>query len=150
LFLDRLGRAIERTKRHRDALFAVLFIDLNRFKMINDSFGHSVGDALLSIIAQRLELSLRASDTVARLIGEHTIARFGGDEFALLLEDIQHVNDATRIADRMHTELSLPCTLNGHDIFPTTSIGIALSTTGYDQAEDILRDAGIETGMSPM
>ena len=143
LFLDRLGRAIERTKRHRDYLFAVLFIDLNRFKMINDSFGHSVGDELLSIIARRLEISLRASDTVARLISEHTIARFGGDEFALLLEDIQHVSDATRIADRMHMEISLPCTLNGHDIFPTTSIGIALSTTGYDHAEDILRDAGI-------
>jgi diguanylate cyclase (GGDEF)-like protein len=143
LFLDRLGRAIERAKRHRDYLFAVLFIDLNRFQMINDSFGHSVGDELLSIIARRLEMSLRASDTVARLVGEHTIARFGGDEFALLLEDIQHVSDATRIADRLHTEISLPCTLNGHDIFPTTSIGIALSTTGYDHAEDILRDAGI-------
>jgi diguanylate cyclase (GGDEF)-like protein/PAS domain S-box-containing protein len=143
LFLDRLGRATERAKRRRDYLFAVLFIDLNRFKMINDSFGHSVGDELLAIIAHRLEVCLRASDTVARLIGEHTVARFGGDEFAILLEDIQHVSDATRIADRIHRELSLPCTLNGQEFFPTTSIGIALSATGYEHAEDILRDAGI-------
>jgi diguanylate cyclase (GGDEF)-like protein/PAS domain S-box-containing protein len=143
LFLDRLGRAIERAKRCADYLFAVLFIDLNRFKMINDSFGHSVGDELLSIVARRLEVCLRASDTVARLVGEHTLARFGGDEFAILLEDIRHISDATRVADRIHTELSLPCTLHGHEFFPTTSIGITLSTTAYDQAEDILRDAGI-------
>jgi diguanylate cyclase (GGDEF)-like protein/PAS domain S-box-containing protein len=143
LFLDRLGRAIERTKRRRDFLFAVLFIDLNRFKMINDSFGHRVGDALLAMLAQRLEASLRASDTVTRLGGEPTLARFGGDEFAILLEDINHVSDATRVAQRIHTELSAPFPLNDHEIFSSTSIGIALSTTAYDSPEDILRDAGI-------
>ncbi len=143
LFLDRLGRAIERTKRRRNFLFAVLFIDLNRFKMINNSFGHSVGDALLAMMAQRLETSLRASDTVTRLGGEHTLARFGSDEFAILLEDISYVSDATRVAQRIHTELSAPFILNDREIFSSTSIGIALSSTAYDYPEDILRDAGI-------
>ncbi len=134
LFMDRLGRAIEHTKRREEYLFAVLFLDLDRFKVINDSLGHSVGDQLLLAIARRLEVFLRSVDTVARL---------GGDEFVILIEDIHHLHDATRIAERIHNELSMPFKLNEHTVFTSVSIGIVLSQSGYDSAEDILRDADI-------
>jgi diguanylate cyclase (GGDEF)-like protein/PAS domain S-box-containing protein len=143
LFLDRLGRAIERAKRCKDYLCAVILLDLNRFEMINNSFGRTAGDQLLLMAAQRLEACLRSSDTVARLAGDHTLARFGGDEFAILLEDIKRVSDTTRVANRLHTALTSPFNLNGHEVFTTASIGVAISTTGYTQPEDFLRDADI-------
>jgi diguanylate cyclase (GGDEF)-like protein/PAS domain S-box-containing protein len=132
LFLDRLGRAIEHSKRHEDYLFAVLFLDLDRFKVVNDSLGHEIGNQLLVAIAQRLQACIRAEDTVARL---------GGDEFVILLEGIEGTSDATRVADRIQKELTYPFNLAGHEMFATASIGIALSTTGYQRSEDILRDA---------
>lgn len=132
LFMERLERAIERAKRLKNYLFAVLFLDLDRFKLVNDSLGHLVGDQLLIAFVRRLEVWLRSTDTVARL---------GGDEFVILLEDIKDVSDATQIAERIQKELTLPFNLSGHEVFITTSIGIALSTTGYDQPEDLLRDA---------
>lgn len=134
LFMDRLGLALEHAKRNQDYLFAVLFLDLDRFKIINDSLGHLLGDELLKAIAYRLKACLRPIDTVARL---------GGDEFTILIEDIEDVGDAIRVAERVQAELALPFALNGQEVFTSASIGIALSTTGYDNPEDILRDADI-------
>lgn len=132
LFIERLGSSIERSKRFKNYFFAVLFLDLDRFKVVNDSLGHLLGDQLLVGFTRRLEMCLRSIDTVARL---------GGDEFVILLDDIKDIKDATQIADRIQKELNLPFNLGGHEVFLTTSIGIALSTTGYDQPEEILRDA---------
>lgn len=134
LFMDRLEQAVEHAKRHEDYLFAVLFLDLDRFKVINDSLGHLVGDQLLIGIAGRLKACLRPTDTVARL---------GGDEFTILLEDIEDVSDAIRVADRVEEELKLPFNLGGQEVFTSASIGIALSATSYDNPENLLRDADI-------
>jgi diguanylate cyclase (GGDEF)-like protein/PAS domain S-box-containing protein len=141
LFLDRLERLIARAARHPGEMFAVLFLDLDRFKLVNDSLGHVLGDKLLIEIAQRLEQCLRASDTIARIGEEHTIARFGGDEFTILLDGIKHVGDASVVADRIQQALGRPFHIDGHDIFMSASIGIATSATGYDQPEAVLRDA---------
>jgi len=138
LLLDRLLHSLKRRDRHQDYLFAVLFLDLDRFKMINDSLGHNVGDQLLITVAQRLEKCLRSQDTISRL---DAVARLGGDEFAILLEDLKDVIDATRVAERIHMELKVPFQVEGHEVFTTVSIGIALSTKGYNQPEDLLRDA---------
>jgi diguanylate cyclase (GGDEF)-like protein/PAS domain S-box-containing protein len=132
LFLDRLKQASERSKRRFNYHFAVLFLDLDSFKIINDRFGHGMGDDLLVAIARRLESCLRSGDTVAR---------FGGDEFAVLLEDIKDVSDAINIAKRIQETLSLPLHLNGYEISTTASIGIALSCSGYEEPTNLLRDA---------
>ncbi|MDJ0659373.1 MAG: PAS domain S-box protein [Crocosphaera sp.] len=132
LFMDRLEHAIERQKRHPDFTFAVLFLDLDEFKIINDSLGHAIGDQLLQEIARRLQEGLRSDDTLARL---------GGDEFTILLEDIEDVKDAIKIARRIHLDLTQPFILEEQDIFINTSIGIALSSSGYEKAAEILRDA---------
>jgi diguanylate cyclase (GGDEF)-like protein len=115
-------------------LFAVLFLDLDRFKNVNDSLGHTFGDLLLVAFAERLERTLRPVDT---------LARFGGDEFAILLSGITDTTDAVRVAERIHAELSLPFDLDRSSAFATASIGIALSSSGYDRPDDILRDADI-------
>jgi diguanylate cyclase (GGDEF)-like protein len=132
LFQNRLNHAIELTKRQPQYLFAVLFLDLDRFKVINDSLGHLAGDQLLIGIAERVQSCVRDGDTVARL---------GGDEFAILLEPIKVLDDAIAIADRIQTQLSLPFNLVGQEVFASTSTGITLSTKGYTSLEDILRDA---------
>ena len=134
LFTDLLARCIGRSRRREDYAFALLFLDIDRFKVVNDSLGHLIGDQLLIAIARRLERCLRPGDTVARL---------GGDEFTVLLDDITDVSDATRIADRIQRELNLPFTLSGQEVFTSASIGIALSTTGYERPDDLLRDADI-------
>jgi len=134
LFMDRLSRALGRTKRRPELIFAVLFLDLDRFKVINDSLGHLVGDQLLVQVARRLESCARSNDTVARL---------GGDEFTLLLDDIKDPHDATRAASRIEQSLSGPFVIEGKEIFSGASVGIALSVTGYEQPEDVLRDADI-------
>ena len=141
LFMDRLAHVIERAKRQADCGFAVLFLDLDRFKLVNDSLGHVVGDQLLIAIAKRLETSVRAGDTCARLEPIHTVARLGGDEFTILLEDVADVSDAIRVADRIQKALTAPFNLDGHEVFTSASIGIATSTTGYVAAEALLRDA---------
>src|ERR1700675_3476387 len=141
LFIDRVGRLIKHTKRRKDQLFAVLFLDLDGFKMINDSMGHLIGDQLLLGVAGRLEKCLRVSDTVARLGEAFTVARLGGDEFTVLLDDIKDPGDAKRAAERMMKALTPPFILGGKEVFTSVSIGIALSNPGYEQAEDILRDA---------
>ena len=131
---DRLRRAIARAKRRGDYMFAVVFVDLDRFKVINDSLGRVVGDQLLVTVARRLEACMRATDTLARL---------AGDEFALLLEDIRDVSDALRVADRVQEHLGDPFNLRGHEVFTSASMGIALSTKGYAEPDDLLRDADI-------
>ncbi|HEY6443896.1 MAG TPA: EAL domain-containing protein [Candidatus Acidoferrales bacterium] len=141
LFIDRLERLIEHTKRHKDYLFAVLFLDLDGFKMINDSMGHVVGDQLLVGVANRLEKCLRVSDTVTRLEKLFTIARLGGDEFTILLDQVKDPSDVTLVAERLMNALASPFNLGGKEVFTSVSIGIALSSIGYDKSEDILRDA---------
>src|SRR6202048_85630 len=141
LFIDRVGRLITHTKRRKDQLFAVLFLDLDGFKMINDSMGHLIGDQLLLGVANRLEKRLRASDTVARLGETFTVARLGGDEFTVLLDDIKDPGDANRAAERMMKALASPFILGGKEVFTSVSIGIALSNPAYEQPEEILRDA---------
>ncbi len=131
---ERLKYSIDRSRRHKDFLFSVLYLDLDRFKDINDSLGHAMGDQLLMATARMLEAILRPTDTVARL---------GGDEFVILLDDINDVRDATRVAERIHSGLRSTSLLNGHELFISASIGIVLSTSGYASPEDILRDADI-------
>ena len=134
LFMERVDHALKLAKRNQDYLFAVLFLDLDRFKIVNDSLGHDVGDQLLIATARKLEKCLRTTDTVAHL---------GGDEFTILLEDIKDIKDATRVAERIQVTLKSPFNLNNHEVFTSASIGIALSSTGYERTEDILRDADI-------
>jgi diguanylate cyclase (GGDEF)-like protein/PAS domain S-box-containing protein len=141
LFIDRVGRLIKHTKRRKDQLFAVLFMDLDGFKMINDSMGHLIGDQLLLGVASRLEKCLRSTDTVARLGETFTVARLGGDEFTVLLDDIKDPSDAKRAADRMMKTLATPFILGGKEVFTSVSIGIALSNSAYELPEEILRDA---------
>jgi diguanylate cyclase (GGDEF)-like protein/PAS domain S-box-containing protein len=141
LFIDRLGRTIRHAKRRKDFLFAVLFFDLDGFKMINDSMGHLAGDQLLVGVASRLEKCLRSSDTVARFGQGFTMARLGGDEFTVLLEELKDASDAKKAADRLMKELTSPFVLAGKEVFTSVSIGIALSSPHYDEPEEILRDA---------
>ena len=141
LFIDRLVRLIEHTKRHKDYLFAVLFLDLDGFKMINDSLGHVVGDQLLVGVANRLGNCLRVSDTVTRIEKPFTLARLGGDEFTILLDQVKDPSDAALVAERLMNTLAEPFILDGRTIFTSISIGIALSSIGYDNPEDLLRDA---------
>jgi diguanylate cyclase (GGDEF)-like protein/PAS domain S-box-containing protein len=131
-FVDQLIRSIERTKRHPEYQAALLLMNLDRFRLVNDSLGHGRGDQLLIAIAQRLKASLRLGDT---------IGRFGGDEFVILLEDIHSVNEAKLIAGRLQEEIAQPFDLNGQDVFTTVSIGMVFITRDYDRAEDLLRDA---------
>ena len=132
LFLDRLGRTIARADRSAVYAFAVIFLDIDRFKIINDSLGHAVGDQLLVSIARRLETCLPPGDTVARL---------SGDEFALLLEDTPDPDAVIRLVGRIQEMLSLPCQLQGHELLSTASMGIAFGSKDSGSAEDILRDA---------
>jgi len=141
LFADRLAQAIARSKRRKDYLFAVLFLDLDRFKLVNDSLGHVAGDELLVEISHRLRNSLRVTDTVTKMVGESMVARMGGDEFAILLDDLKHFADATRVADRLEKELERPFQIGGHEMFVTASIGITFGSSGYEKPEDLLRDA---------
>lgn len=142
LFLDRLDRLMKHAKRHTDRTFAVLFLDLDAFKMINDSMGHLIGDQLLLGVAQRLEGCLRVSDTVARLGQEtFTLARMGGDEFTVLLDDLKDPADAERAAERIMKGLSAAFVLGGKEVFTSASIGIALGNASYDDPEEIMRDA---------
>ncbi len=132
LFMDRLGCAVERAKRHAEYCFAVLFLDLDCFKEVNDNLGHIIGDRLLIAVARRLEACVRTEDTVARL---------GGDEFVILLDEITDASDAIHVADRIQEALQEPFEVSGHQVFTMASIGITLSTTGYERLEDVLRDA---------
>ena len=132
LFMERLGQAQDRARGRDGTGFAVLFLDLDRFKVVNDSMGHRAGDQLLISIARRLERTRRAGDTVARL---------GGDEFSVLVDGIETPGDAARVAERLQRELAAPFEVNGQEVFTSVSIGIALSGPGAQRPEDLVRDA---------
>ena len=132
LFMERLGQALERARGRTGGGFAVLFLDIDRFKLVNDSMGHRAGDQLLIAIARRLDRIRRAGDTVARL---------GGDEFAILVEGVGDASAAGPVADRVQRELSQPFEVNGQEVFTSASIGIALGGQQDHKPEDLLRDA---------
>jgi PAS domain S-box-containing protein len=152
LFLDRVERAIAVSRRYGTLKFAVLFIDIDGFKVFNDSLGHSSGDALLVQISQRLTASLRGVDTISRpqkntnddsIISDNTLARPGGDEFAVLIEEIRNPSDAVRVAERIQEKLVPAFEIDGQQIVVTASIGIAIGSGANTDAENILRDAEI-------
>jgi diguanylate cyclase (GGDEF)-like protein/PAS domain S-box-containing protein len=137
LFIDRLQAALARlqgamARGHHKGMFAVVFLDVDRFKLVNDSLGHSVGDRLLVALSSALTTAVRPGDTVARL---------GGDEFTILLEDMEDREEAIAVAERIQAVLREPLTIAGHEVFATVSMGIALSAPSYRRAEDLLRDA---------
>jgi diguanylate cyclase (GGDEF)-like protein/PAS domain S-box-containing protein len=134
LFLDRLGHAIARVKRNPDRQFAVFFLDLDRFKVVNDGLGHETGDRLLAAVGERLRGCLRESDSIGRL---------GGDEFGILLEEVKGLQDVTGFAGRLLGEIKTPFHLDGREVYTTASIGIASSALVYEDAQDVLRDADI-------
>jgi PAS domain S-box-containing protein len=149
LFLDRLARAIVRAERHRDYNFAVLFIDIDRFKIVNDSLGHPAGDDLLMQFSQRILRSLRLEDLVSRpatipssqwKAKDDTLARLGGDEFTVLLDDIRDPSDAIRVAERIQNSFAEPFVICGQDVFVTASIGIT-ANSAHATTVDVMRDA---------
>ncbi|MEA5451283.1 EAL domain-containing protein [Leptolyngbya sp. CCNP1308] len=134
LLSDRINAAIHRAQRHLHYQYAVLFLDLDRFKGINDSLGHSVGDQLLMAIAQKLRNHIRAADVAARL---------GGDEFVLLLEDIDGPDKAVAVVERILADCQTPLRLEGHEVLIGVSVGIAIGNARYHEAADLIRDADI-------
>lgn len=134
LFLDRLGQLMRRARRRKDSPYAVLFLDIDRFKGINDSLGHATGDELIVALGRRIETCLRPGDTVARL---------SGDEFVILLESVRDAGDAEKVAERIHSSMSTPFQVSSVEVYCTMSIGITLGGDEYDRAEDLLRDADI-------
>jgi diguanylate cyclase (GGDEF)-like protein/PAS domain S-box-containing protein len=134
LFLDRLAQAVRRLQRDLDYQFAVLFLDLDRFKVINDSLGHRAGDLLLIQVAERLEACVRPGDTVARI---------GGDEFTMLIDAVHGLQDVIQVAERILKDMADVFQVDAQEIFTTTSIGIAMSSPSYEEAEDLIRDADI-------
>jgi PAS domain S-box-containing protein len=152
LFLDRVRHALALSQRHSTYKFAVLFIDLDEFKVFNDSLGHAVGDTLLIQIARRLTVSIRSVDTTSRVDPmkgtstctiEESLARVGGDEFTILLEDLRDCGDAIRVAERIQERLAIPIAVEGEAAVTTASIGIAFCADSYTNAEDLIRDAEI-------
>src|SRR4051812_6101333 len=134
LFVNRVEHLFRRAERQAGHTlpFAVLYFDVDRFKGVNDSFGHHAGDDFLVEIARRLERSLRPGDTLARL---------GGDDFAILLEDLRVGTDATRVAERIQEALVAPISVEGTEVFCSASIGIALAAASYSEPQEMLRDA---------
>ena len=132
LFMEHLTMAIKRSKRRTNSQFAVLYLDIDRFKLVNDSLGHTVGDNLLKAFADRIKESLREIDT---------LARFGGDEFVILLEDIENEEYASSVARRVQTALRRPFIIDGKEVFAPASLGVVLNTEAYHHPETIIRDA---------
>jgi diguanylate cyclase (GGDEF)-like protein len=141
LFMDRLNQQIATSTATGTFDFAVFFLDLDRFKVINDSLGHAAGDELLSGVAQRLEQSLRFTDLVARFDGECTLARLGGDEFTVLLAGVRNVAEARGVAERLVAAVSAPFALQGREVAVSVSIGVVMGDSRYQRAEDMVRDA---------
>lgn len=148
LFLERLNQSLAHARRKPESQFAVLFIDLDRFKVVNDSLGHLAGDRLIGQVAGRLQSALRREDLMARATAApatdaSTLARLGGDEFTILLADIEDPSDAVRVADRVMAALRPRFVVEGQDVYTSASIGIASSASGYADADAILRDADL-------
>ncbi len=152
LFLDRVRHVLALLHRHRSEKFAVLFIDLDEFKVVNDSLGHVAGDALLIQIARRLSASIRGVDTISRSVltqttslvtNQGSLARVGGDEFTILLEDVGDCGDAIRVAERLQERLIIPFVVAQQEVVIAASIGIAFCATSYTNSEDLIRDAEI-------
>ncbi len=140
LVLDRITRAIERGRRRGGYTFALLCLDLDRFKVVNESLGHAAGDRLLVEVARRLERELNSGD--ATLSGAYcSLARLGGDEFAVLVEDLQDHEDAVRIADRIRAALQDPFSVEGRELVATASVGLAFCEAGEQSPEDLLANA---------
>jgi diguanylate cyclase (GGDEF)-like protein/PAS domain S-box-containing protein len=131
-FMETLEHALVHSKRSADLLFGVLFIDVDRFKAVNDTLGHHIGDQLLAAVTKRLETCVRRGDVLARL---------GGDEFTILLNEIGDAAEAIRVASRIQESVAMPFQLEGNEVFVSASIGVALSSAGYTRGEEILRDA---------
>jgi diguanylate cyclase (GGDEF)-like protein/PAS domain S-box-containing protein len=140
-FMERLKESIQRVREGEQTMFAVLFLDFDRFKVVNDAMGHQAGDELLILMAERLRRSLRNSDSARG--SENQIARFGGDEFMLLLNDIERPEDAGRIAERLLQALSQPYRIHGRDVHSTASVGIVASDSGSEDAETVVRNADL-------
>jgi PAS domain S-box-containing protein len=152
LFLDRLQHALTRARRHSDYKLAVLFVDVDEFKVVNDSLGHAAGDELILQISQRLGANFRETDTLARPAmaseadapaNSHGLARMGGDEFTVLLEDVASPSDAIRVAQRIQQRLAIPFEISGQNLVIASSVGVALNDNSYVQAADMMRDAEI-------
>jgi len=150
LLFDRLNNLLHRVKRQPSYRFAVLFLDLDRFKNINDSLGHMAGDQLLIEVSRRLTQCLRDTDSIVRVTQDegghgdrHVIARLGGDEFCVIAENLREAIDPIRIAERIQHALAKPFVLGDQQVYTTASIGITLSSYGYDAVEDMLRDSDI-------
>ena len=143
LFLDVVERSIARVERKADYGFAILVLTLDRFRVVHDSLGAAAADRLLVAVARRLQAGLRATDVVTRDEPGLTLARLGGDEFNVLVDDITDASDAIAVAERLRRALEAPFEIDGHPIVASARIGIAVSTTGYIKAEEILRDANI-------
>ena len=141
LLIDRLNRLLQRRRGAGHVPFSVFFIDIDRFKLINDSMGHVAGDELLVGVARRLETALRVTDTVCRADGELTVARMGGDEFTILLDRVGSAEQALRIADRLRCVVAEPFSLQGRDVVTSISIGVVISAERYERAEQMVRDA---------
>ncbi len=142
LLRDRIKSSIRRSKRRKEYAFALLALDFKRFKVVNDSLGHEVGDLLLTQIAERLRQTLRETDTVSVEVGSMA-ARLGGDEFVILLDDLANRDDAHLIADRVQEKLSKPFDLNGHVVQSKASVGIVTNEGSYDHPDQILRDVNL-------
>jgi predicted signal transduction protein with EAL and GGDEF domain len=141
LFLERVSRRLSRPDGSAHNSFAVLFLDVDRFKLINDSLGHAAGDELLIQLGKRVEDSLRATDLAARFGGEHTLARIGGDEFTMLLEGVSDPDCALAIGERLRAAAARPFTLGSREIVTSVSVGIVVSAPRYTSAEEMVRDA---------
>jgi diguanylate cyclase (GGDEF)-like protein/PAS domain S-box-containing protein len=140
LLMDRIAHRMRRGHRAEDPMFAVIFIDLDRFKINNDSLGHDAGDKLLIAIAERLGTAIRGIDTLSRVEPDQ-VARLGGDEFVVLLDTIRDPADAIRVCQRIQDALSPPYSINGQEVRSSASLGVAISNGNYERAADILRDA---------
>ena len=141
LFMDRVNEQIQRSIAGSAFDFAVFFLDVDRFKIINDSLGHAAGDELLTSISRRLEQSLRSTDTIARFDGECTLARLGGDEFTVLLAGVTNTVDARGVADRLVAAVAKPFELEGREVVVSISVGVVMADVRYQRAEDMVRDA---------
>tara|TARA_R110002095_G_scaffold150422_1_gene130169 strand:+ start:306085 stop:308712 length:2628 start_codon:yes stop_codon:yes gene_type:complete len=141
LFHDRLSQVIQKSRRESDSNYAAIFLDFDRFKMVNDSLGHDVGDMLLVEIATRLRNQLRCTDSISRQVAGHTAGRLGGDEFIILLDGIRNLDEVITVAERLLIDFARPYNLKNHEVYSTASMGIVIGNKHYKRAEDVIRDA---------